>query len=117
MDQRSNIIRDRTFSFAIEIIKLSRILRKHQEDVISMQLLKSGTSIGANVEESIGAASRRDFISKLTIVYKEARETLYWLRLIKATYSFVDVDDLNDQNSQILRILTSILKTSKQKSA
>lgn len=83
---KENIIQKKTFDFAIRVINAYNYLTKEkQEYVLSKQLLKSGTSIGANVEEGIGAQSKADFVSKISISYKEARETRYWLRLLFAT--------------------------------
>ena len=81
-----NILRIKSFKFAVEIIELYKHLTISQKEfVISKQLLKSGTSIGANVEEAIGGQSEADFMSKLSIAYKESRETSYWLRLLLET--------------------------------
>lgn len=83
-EPKRNIIKDKSFAFAIEIINVYKYLSsENKEYVLSKQLLKSGTSIGANVEEAIGGVSKRDFIAKLGIAYKESRETMYWLRLLK----------------------------------
>lgn len=81
-----NVIRDKSFAFAIRIVNLYKYLcEEKKEHVLSKQLLRSGTSIGANVEEAIGGQSGKDFVSKLTIAYKEARETTYWLKLLQAS--------------------------------
>lgn len=81
-----NVIQDKSFAFAIRIVNAYKYLRSEkQEFVLSKQMLRSGTSIGANVEEAIGAQSPADFLHKLSISYKEARETLYWLKLLQAT--------------------------------
>ena len=78
-----NVIQEKSFAFAIRIVNAYKYLKfEKQEFVLSKQMLRSGTSIGANVEEAIGGQSKADFISKLSIAYKEARETLYWLRLL-----------------------------------
>ena len=80
----SNLIVEKSFQFSLRIVKLFGHLKKNRvERELALQLLRSGTSIGANVEEAIGGASRKDFIHKLTIAYKEARETNYWLKLLK----------------------------------
>lgn len=79
---KENIIQQKSFEFALLIIELYKKLTNSKEFIISKQLLRSGTSIGANIEESIGAQSRNDFISKISISYKEARETEYWLKLL-----------------------------------
>ena len=79
-----NIILDKSFAFALRILKLYLFLRKKKVDTgLCSQILDSGTAIGANVEEAIGGSSRKDFINKMQIAYKEARETKYWLRLLK----------------------------------
>lgn len=76
-------IYERTFQFVLDIVKLYRYLTGNKEFILSKQLLRSGTSIGANVCEAQAAQSRKDFASKMAIASKEARETLYWLRLLK----------------------------------
>ena len=84
--KEDNVIQLKSYNFALRMVKLYRFLtEKKKEYVLSKQILKSGTSIGANVEEALGAQSKADFICKLAIAYKEARETLYWLRLLHAT--------------------------------
>ncbi|MEM9674022.1 MAG: four helix bundle protein [Bacteroidota bacterium] len=89
-DGMDNPVREKSFAFAIRVVGLYKYLvNKKKEFVLSKQLLKSGTSIGANVEEGIGGISREDFRAKLSIAYKEARETKYWLRLLHAT-GFID---------------------------
>jgi four helix bundle protein len=96
--------------------KLYQKLQEKREYVISKQLLRSGASIGANVEEALAGQSRRDFLSKMSIASKEARETNYWLRLLQAS-ELVDIDvtqELN-HNDELIRILTSIVKTTGQK--
>ena len=82
--KENNIIKEKSFKFSVRILKLFRHLRdsKVKRELFS-QLLKSGTSIGANIEEAIGASSRKDFVAKLAISYREARERNYWLRLLK----------------------------------
>jgi four helix bundle protein len=111
-----NIIRNKSYDFSLKIIKVYQgLTRDKKEFIISKQLIRSGTSIGANVEEAIGGQSKNDFISKISISYKEARETLYWLHLL------TDSDFLNKQQSdtliydceELLKILSSILRTSK----
>ena len=82
---KENLIANKTYNFSIQIIELSKDLISQNEYVLSKQILKSGTSIGANVEEAIGGISKKDFRAKMSISYKEARETHYWLRLLKDT--------------------------------
>jgi four helix bundle protein len=111
---KNNIIKDKSFSFALSIIALYKKLIDEKEYVISKQLLKSGTSIGANVEEAIAGQSRKDFIAKMSISSKEARETRYWLRLLdKSELTNIDVKIYLNEIDQIVRILTSIVKTTK----
>ena len=80
---KENLIANKKFNFALTIISLFIQLKKENEFIISKQILKSGTSIGANVEEAIAAQSKKDFINKLSIASKESRETKYWLKLLK----------------------------------
>src|SRR5690554_3967472 len=94
-----NVIAIKSFDFALSIIELYVHLKKNNEFIISKQLLRSGTSIGANVEEAIAAQSKRDFISKMAIASKEARETKYWLRLLSES-KIVSVD-VRDRKSVV----------------
>ena len=82
---KENVIAVKSYQFAINIVNLSKELVAEKEYILSKQILKSGTSIGANVEEAIGGISKKDFRAKMSISYKEARETQYWLRLLKDT--------------------------------
>ena len=105
-------IRTKSFEFALKIVRLSNKLRQQREYVISDQLVRAGTSIGSNVEEAQAGQSRRDFLSKMAIASKEARETKYWLRLIdKSRIAGVDVQRELDDAEELIRILTSIVKT------
>jgi len=82
-----NILRTKSFYFAVQIVELYKYLTINKKEfVLSNQLLRSGTSIGANVEEAIGGQSEADFMSKLSIAYKEARETLYWIKPLVSNY-------------------------------
>ena len=84
--KKENIIQQKSFAFALRIVHLYRYLTNEKKEfVLAKQALRSGTSIGANIEEAIGAQSEKDFLSKLSIAYKEARETKYWLNLLKAS--------------------------------
>ena len=95
MEQKQNIIVDKTFNFSKEIIKLYINLKNDKIYELASQLFRSGTSIGANVEEAQAAQSKKDFIAKLSISAKEARETRYWLRLIDETkISEIDVKQI-----------------------
>jgi four helix bundle protein len=109
----NSIIQQKSFQFALDIIELYKVLIADHEYILSKQLLKSGTSIGANVEEATAGQSRQDFIAKLSIASKEARETRYWLRLLQAS-QLVKYDYspwLAGADEQI-RLLTAIVKTS-----
>lgn len=113
-----NIIIDKSFKFAVRIVKLSRYLNKEEKEyVISSQILDSGTSIGANVEEAHGGISESDFSSKIGIAYKEARETKYWLRLLYASDILKKkiYDSLMNDCEEICKILYSILKSTRYK--
>ena len=82
MEDRQNVIKEKSYRFALSILKLSEILGEQRDYVLQKQILRSGTSIGANVEEALGGQSKKDFHMKISIAYKEARETKYWLRLL-----------------------------------
>ena len=114
---KENLIQQKTYDFALKIINTSKQMQMNKEFVLSRQLLKSGTSIGANVEEAIGGQSRKDFLSKISIAYKEARETKFWLRLLKDSNSMDSAhsDELLYQVEEILRIIGSIQRTTKSK--
>ena len=108
-----NVIVEKSFDFAVMIVKLTRRLKEQGvEHSLINQLLRSGTSIGANVEEAQDAQSKNDFIAKMSIALKEAREARYWLKILKETDNFSD-DELSNYLEEIIRILTKILKTSK----
>ena len=111
-----NKILEMTFEFALQIIELYKILIEKREFVLSKQLLKSGTSIGANVEEAIGGQSNADFISKISISYKEARGTIYWIRLLKETLYLneSEANSLLEDATEICKILAKIKITMKK---
>jgi four helix bundle protein len=112
-----SIIQKKSFDFALKIIGLYKELQKHHENVISRQLIRSGTSIGANVEEASAGQSRKDFLSKMSIASKEARETKYWLRLLQESKLVeLDLTDALKGVDEIIRILTSIVKTTREHS-
>ena len=109
---RENIILDKSFDFALLVIELYKKLVSEKEFVLSKQLLRSGTSIGANVEEANAAFSKKDFAAKMSIASKEARETRYWLRLLdKSKLANVDCTRLLTEIEPIINILTAIVKT------
>ena len=112
---KDNVIKEKSFSFSLDIINLYKELTTQKEFIISKQLLRSGTSIGANIEEASAAQTKRDFIAKMAIASKEARETKYWLNLLQKsqlvnknfTEYLLDIEE-------IIKILTSIIKTSQE---
>ena len=114
----NNIVAEKTYAFAIRMVKCYQYLTQEQKEfTISKQLLRSGTSIGANVEEAIGGQSGKDFHAKMTIAYKEARETNYWIRILRDT-EFIDkkiAESLLADSEEILKLIGSILKTMKSK--
>ena len=108
-----NVILTKSFDFALSIVKLYSTLLEHKEYVLSKQLLRSGTSIGANVEEAGAGQTHKDFTAKMSIGSKEARETRYWLRLLdKSQLVKYDYKDHLAEIEEIIRILTAIVKTS-----
>ena len=113
---KENIIQKKSYAFALSIISLYKILTfEKKEFVLSKQLLRSGTSIGANVEEALAASSKADFIHKINISAKENRESNYWLRLLKDSgYITEDIHKhLHSECLEMQRIFSSILLTSK----
>jgi len=114
---KENIIQAKSFQFVIEVVEIYKLLVKTKKEfTLSKQLLRSGTSIGANIEEAIGGQSKKDFIAKLSISYKEARESLYWIRLLEAT-DYLDekqAKELGEKANELCRILSSILQSSKR---
>ena len=113
MDQT---VEKKSFQFSVQIVKLCRCLRNEQKEfILSNQLLRSGTSIGANVAEAQQAQSRADFVSKISIALKEAVETDYWLRLLSVSdyISKSDFDFFISECREIQKMLTAIVKTTK----
>lgn len=113
-------IKDRTFEFATRIVRLCRALEESPgvSRTLANQLLRSGTSVGANVEEAHGSHSKPDFIAKMSIANKAARETNYWLRLLAAAdvIPINQLTGLTDESNQLVAILTTIVKRSRVKS-
>lgn len=110
---KDNIILKLTFEFAVDIVNYSEILDKNQKYVIAKQILRSGTSIGANVKESQNAESNRDFIHKLKIALKEADELEYWLFICNEVTSYENADYLIEKLTTIRKILNKIISSSK----
>lgn len=113
--KEDNLIQLKTFDFALRIIKFYIQCKSQNEFILSKQILRCGTSIGANVEEAIAAQSKKDFISKLSIANKEARETRYWLRLYQLSDLVqIEIDTYLKEIESIINILTKIIKTSSE---
>ena len=109
-----NAIEQKSFMFAVKIVQTARELRSRgKEHELTRQLLRSGTSIGANVSEAQHAQSKSDFIAKMSIALKEASETRYWLRLIKETDPAFSCESLFSEADELIRLLCSIIKTAK----
>ena len=117
---KENVIKDKSYKFALRITKLFKHLVDSKVDyVLARQILKSGTSIGANVEEALGGQSKKDFAAKLYVAYKEARETNYWLRLLKDS-DYLELklaDSLINECEEIQKIIASIQITLKKDKA
>jgi four helix bundle protein len=110
----NNVLQEKSYAFAIRIVKATQYLANEKKGyVLSKQLLRSGTSIGANTEEALSGQSDKDFYAKLNIVYKEARETSFWIRLLKDTNYFEEklAVSLQSDCEEILKIVGSIIKT------
>jgi four helix bundle protein len=107
-----SIVQEKSFEFSLSVVRLYQRLKSKNEFVLSKQLLRSATSIGANVEEALAGQSRKDFLSKMSIASKEARETRYWIRLMKASnLEGEDYSKLLAQVEELARMLTAIVKT------
>ncbi|MDR1951445.1 MAG: four helix bundle protein [Bacteroidales bacterium] len=115
--KKDNIIRDKSYSFALRIVKLYRYLSlEKKEFVLSKQILRSGTAIGALIKESEHAQSKADFINKINIALKEANETEYWLQLLNDSKYLTtkEYKSIYPEIHEIISLLVSILKTSKK---
>jgi four helix bundle protein len=108
-----NIIINKSFQFALDIVEYCELLEEHRKFIIAKQLLKSGTAIGANVREAQNAESKADFIHKLKIAAKEADETEYWLMICKCSKNYPFNDSLLESVKEIIKILSKIISTSK----
>ncbi len=117
MSMKENIVMNKSYSFALETIKLYKYLvADKKEYVLSKQLLRSGTAIGALIKEAEHAQSKADFINKMNIALKEANETEYWLMLLKDTQYINEIqfDKIIDPSKELIRLLISIVKSSKE---
>ncbi|MDR0865910.1 MAG: four helix bundle protein [Candidatus Symbiothrix sp.] len=113
---KENVILTKTYDFSLFIVNIYRHLTENRKEyVLSKQLLRSATSIGANSEEASAGVSRKDFINKYQIAYKEAKESHYWLRLLRDS-NWLELDKANDallKCEEIIRIINAILQSSK----
>ena len=109
---KESIVKNKSFEFAMQIIDLYKILQEQKEFVLSKQLLRSGTSIGANINEALAGVSKADFAYKMSISSKEARESLYWLELLeKSQMVKFDFKPFIQSCEELVKMLTSIVKT------
>lgn len=115
--KNGNLIQEKSFQFSLHIIEIYKRIIQQNEYVLSKQLLRSGTSIGANVEEAIAAQSTKDFLHKMAIASKEARETRYWLLLLQKSdiVSGIEYTNILQEITSIINILTKIVKTTSSK--
>lgn len=117
-NKKENVVKDKSFAFAVRVVNLYKFLTEEKREfVLSRQILRSGTSIGANIEEADGGISKADFSNKISIAYKEAKETHYWLRLLHET-GYIDqvaFDSILKDCNEICKLLFSILKTTRIK--
>jgi four helix bundle protein len=118
--KEDNPVVKKSYAFAVRIVRLHlHLQRTHREYVLSRQVLRCGTSIGANIEEAIGGQSRADFLSKISIAYKETRETLYWLRLLHDTEFLSDTEfkSIFKDADELVRLIGAIQRTTKNSHA
>ena len=116
--RKDNVVLEKSYALALRMVKLYKYLMEEKKEfVLSKQILRSGTSIGANIEEAMGAQSEKDFLSKISIAYKEARETKYWLKLLNDSEYLEEkqAQSLFQDIEEMLKLLGSIQKTMKQK--
>lgn len=113
-EKKKNVILELTFEFSLMIIEYAELLEKNRKFQVSNQIIRSGTSIGANVREAQNAESKADFIHKMKIAAKEADETEYWLQLCKASANYPFDDKLPEQLTNIIMILSKIIGTTKR---
>ncbi len=116
--KEENVLQTKSYAFAVRIVKLYKYLcEEKREYVLSKQLLRSGTSVGANIEECIGGQSEKDFFAKLNIAYKEMRETRFWIRLLKDTEYLTEAQasSILTDCEELLKIAGTIIKTMKTK--
>jgi four helix bundle protein len=112
-NKERNLIVELSFSFALDVIQYAELLEPKRKFVVANQLLKAGTSIGANVREAQNAESKVDFIHKMKVAAKEADETEYWLLLCKASENYPETDELIEKLTSIIKVLSKIIASSK----
>ncbi len=112
---KENIVKDKSFAFALRVVKLAKYLQGEKEFVLSRQVLRSGTAIGALVREAEHAESKADFVHKMSIALKEANETLYWLELLHLSEYLTDqsFESIRTDSEELVKLLVTIVKTSK----
>ncbi|HVN31949.1 MAG TPA: four helix bundle protein [Thermoanaerobaculaceae bacterium] len=109
------MVEEKSFEFALEVVELYKVLKASREFVLPRELLRAGTSIGANVEEASAGQSRKDFLSKMSIALKEAREARYWLLLLHRSQLVpADTKPCLEKVEELIRLLASIVKTTKE---
>ena len=114
---KENVLKDKSLFFAVRIVNLCKFLNTdYKEYLISKQILRSGTSVGANIREACFGESKPDFIHKLSISQKEINETLYWLELLKLTNYITEpqFESINNEAIELLKMITSSIKTAKR---
>ncbi|MFN8254513.1 MAG: four helix bundle protein [Bacteroidales bacterium] len=112
--EKRNVILEKSFEFALEIIEFSEELENMRKYVIAKQILRSGTSVGANIREAQSCESRADFVHKLKIAAKEAEESVYWLLLCKHSKNYPYKESILQKLNEIQRLLSSIISTAKK---
>lgn len=115
---KQSIIGEKSFLFSLQIVQsYKNLVVSKKEFVLSKQLLRSGTSVGANVSEALFGQSNKDFVSKLSIARKEANETKYWIRILRGSDMMNDIEaeNLLDKCDELLRMLTAIIQTTRSK--
>ena len=114
---KQNLIVDKSFEFALKIVELYKFLvTEKKEYVLSKHLVRSGTSVGANIREAVVSQSKKEFIAKLNISLKEIHETQYWLLLLMKSDYITDQQALQNETEELIKILTSIIRTSNENS-
>jgi len=114
---KTNVMQDKAFDFSVRIVRLGKFLESRKEYTISTQVIRSGTSVGANIEEAVGGLSKKEFLAKITIAYKEARETMYWLKLLMKTGMLDEKlsQSLISDCDELVRMIGSAQKTTKSR--